>query len=160
MSNVGNVDMTEIGESILKEYLSEVEEKMEDEKNAMRVEQTVSIAGGFWRFFIYFIYVFFANIVLTAIFIAGSLDTAGFEMLINATAEDWVEYRATFFSLVGAIQFGMGILIGIFEFKRFFRDIRQERIDLVDEQSVLIGRIITVAEEVLHRHALIKGVNK
>lgn len=148
--------MTETGKAILKEYQSEIEERIEDDKNLILNDQLTNIFTGFWRFAITFVNAFFVNVVVVGTFILVIIDASMIEAYRAASNEDIVGGIKVFFSIVGIIQICIIFIFGVFYYRRYFQDKKQERIDYEAQEERLRALIIEFSEEVLSRHGLIK----
>ncbi|MET1256962.1 hypothetical protein [Aliikangiella maris] len=148
--------MSEIADSIIKEYQSELDEKLEDDKHKIQVSQAISLGGSLWRYFSYFVHAFFINVVVVATIYLAVIDVATIELIKASSAEELLQTISFFFTVVGYLQFLLAVIMGMFFYRRFYIDKRQERIDQDNYDTYLTAKIVSLAEEVLKRHEINK----
>jgi uncharacterized membrane protein len=148
--------MTETGQALLKEYQSQIKERIDDDKNQLMFNQSKSIFNGVWRFTITFVNVFSVNVLVVATFFLFTVDVPILEAFRAASDQDIVDNIKSFFSVVSVIQTTVMFMFGIFYYRKYFQNIKQERIDYDESETKLRALIIEFSEEVLARHGLIK----
>lgn len=147
--------MTKIGSSILAEYVNEINEKIQDDNTKIKIHQVFSSAFSIWKIAALALNVFVFGCLFLIVLILITLDAPTLDALRSSTNEQILSAIKTFvwFSWMVTIFTVMSIII--FSARRYFRDQRQERLDIEQQQTDLIKTIIEVQEELLLRHKLI-----
>lgn len=150
------INMTETGKAILEDYQSQIKERIEDDKNQLMVSQGKNVFNGVWRFAVTFVNAFFINVLVVATILFFTVDVSNIEAFRAASNQDIVDNIKSFFSFVIVMQFAVMLMFSIFYYRKYFQDIKQERIDYDEREANLRALIIEFSEEVLARHGLIK----
>jgi hypothetical protein len=149
--------MTEIGNSIIAEYVSEINERIEDDKNRLRASQALEIARSIWRLFLVGVNMFFLGFVVLAVVILLTIDANTLDMLRAATNEEILSGIKTISFLVQMMLIIGIIAVVITGHGKYFRDKKRDRAEWEQVEVNLARRIIEINEEVLLRHGLIKA---
>lgn len=148
--------MTEIGNSIATEYASELNERVEDDKNKLRISQGFEVVRSVWRLLVVGFNFFFASFLILAVIVLLSIDVENLEAIRSATNEQIVNaVRALAYSIgfITVVGFVFALSAGS---SRYFRDKQEDRVEQDQRELDLVRRIIEINEEVLFRHGLIK----
>lgn len=154
--NEAGGDMTNIGDTVIKEYMSEVDEKIEDDKSEIRFRQILSLLGTFWYLFSLSINLFFSMCLVLFVATLFLVDESVLNAVREATNEELLAAIGTFLTVsFGLVVCTLSIFI-TFKIKKFFRDVKKERQEKEQGRIDLIQTIIQINEELLLRHKLIE----
>lgn len=151
--------MTKVGRSVLDEYLAEANERVEDDKNRIRILQGLSTTHSLWRLLVFSVTLFFYACTSLAVVVLATIDDKALNALRAATND---ELLSAIKSVMGyaVITTVVGVILTVaFTAHRFFRDKKQERVDAEQEHADLVKSIIAINEELLLRHKLIQAEN-
>ncbi len=149
--------MTEIGNAIITEYVTEVHERIEDDKITIRASQGLSIVGSVWRLLSLSLSLFFNGCLVLAVVFLLTLDAAVLDALRSVTNDEILSAINTFVNIVWLVVIASVIFITGFTSRRYIHNVKQERLDRGQEQAELIQTMIKISEELLLRHGLIKA---
>jgi len=147
--------MTQIGNAVLSEYVSEINERIEDDKTRIRVGQVLSTGHSFWRLWSFSLSLFFNGCLVLVVLMLFFIDAETLDMLRIATNEEILSGISTFLGFTTIVAISVLMFITLIGSRRYFHDKKQERLDREQEQADLIQTIIQVNEELLLRHKLI-----
>ncbi|MBL4625781.1 MAG: hypothetical protein JKY42_11680 [Flavobacteriales bacterium] len=148
--------MSKIGMEILNEYVSEVNEQIEDDKLRLYISQGLSIAHSIWRLFLLSINLFFAGALFLMVFFLLSLDNEHLDLLREASNENILSGITQLFFLIKIMVIFGVLAVALFFSTSYFRSKKAERRYREQQRADLIETIIQINEEVLLRHGLIK----
>lgn len=149
--------MSEVADSIIREYLSEQNERLDNDSTILRVETFFSYIGGmfgllskvFKMFLINFVLLFFAFFLI--------LDVSIIQELKSATPDDIMKTKELFLIFFWVINFISALLMTFVYFGRY-KSIKTERVEQDEKAATEAYKIVLLAEEVLRRHNLIEKV--
>jgi ABC-type Fe3+ transport system permease subunit len=147
--------MTKVGSAVLSEYISEIKEHIEDDKTRIRVGQALSTGHSFWRLGALAVNLFFLGCLTLSVLLLFFVDAEMLDALRSATNEDVLSAINSFLNFTLMVAMLTFICYLFFAPRRYFRDLKQERLEREQERSLLIQTIIEVNEELLLRHGLI-----
>jgi hypothetical protein len=149
--------ITQTGNAVLTEYLSEVHEKIDDDTLRIHVWQGLTLLHSLWRIALLYISGFFTTCLVIGVVILAMMDHSMLDALRQASNDEILSgIRSMFIFVSGSTFLLVLIAIGL-KGSSYFRDIRQERIANDQYQARLIKTMIEINEELLVRHRLIKA---
>lgn len=153
--------MTETGSQFLAEYVSEIKEKIEDDKNKLITNQVFNFISGSWRVIYLNISLFVTGFAILLIASVFFIDSETIDLLRTASNEDLLGYISTMKTVAYSVSFVALIFIIANSTSRYFRNVKQERLDLEQKELDLYTLIVTIQDELLMRHNLVsKGYNE
>ena len=146
---------TTAAQALLEEYVSEVRERIEDEKNYIRTKQGVGLLRSANRIFGFACKAFSVVGFLLLCVVAGNLSEADLHSIAAASASE-IEAGIDFmlFLFVGVFALALGASIVVYR-SYFFTDERQAYLDREQAELERVKTIVSVCDELLTRHRLI-----
>jgi ABC-type multidrug transport system fused ATPase/permease subunit len=147
--------MTEIGNRLLAEYVSEVNEKIEDDRNKLIANQALNFVVGICRIVYLNFSLFlsgFSILLLASIFF---IDSAAINTLRAASNDEILDYISSIKYLAYVVSFLVLIFIVGNSINRYFRNVKQERLEAEQKHTDLLTLIVTIQDELLIRHKLV-----
>jgi len=149
--------MTEIGNSIIAEYESEINERIEDDKNLLRGSQALEIARSIGRLFVVAVNFFFLGFLCLSVIALLTIDASTLDAIRAATNQEILKLINAISATV-QIMMIIGVMIAVaIGGDRYFRSKKRDRVEWEQRELNLTSRIIEINEEVLLRHGLIKA---
>ncbi len=145
--------MTNIGTALLNEYVSEVNERIEDDKKKLRLKQGLSNVYSTWRLILLTLTQFFIAFWAIWVIVLMFIDVEMIDTVKSATSEEIVENIETLLTLASLAAIFAPALF----FMRYFRDRKEERLLREQENANLMTTIVQINEELLLRHGLINS---
>lgn len=147
--------MTKIGDQLLAEYVSEVNEKIEDDKNKLVASQATNIISGIWRVIVLHFTLFLSGCSMLFVLSILFIDNSTLELLRAASNEELLSYISFIKTLALTIAFIVLIFIVTVSTSRYFRNVKQERLEAEQKHTDLLTLIVTIQDELLIRHKLV-----
>jgi hypothetical protein len=144
--------MTPKAEALLQEYVSEINEKIEDDKNKIYFEQSKNFAYIVWRWILLVPSALFVGLYGLVAVLWFFVDAEMISYIRNATDQAIAENLRALF----VFAFAYGTVIPILFVVRHYRNKRDERTWREQEQVFEKKATIELVEEMLIRHGLIQ----
>lgn len=149
--------MSKISGALIEEYLSERNEALENEKLKLGWLQVWCGIGGVQIILMRVIQMYAYSWLIAFIVIAVCANETFISYIQNASASEILKGVSTLHMLVWSLTV-IGIMVFCFLRSRtIFRNSKNERLDLENQQAENINNIVLVCEELLIRHKLIQN---
>jgi hypothetical protein len=148
--------MSSIGKQILEEFKNEINERIEDDKPKMQLEQVMSWLGLVWRMFGLAVKSILLMTVLNFFFVLYTADLYLITSMQTSTPEEILSAIEMFFYTSFLLAFGIFVAMASTSHAQRVRNVKQERLEQEEREIHLVTTAINLTEEVLLRHGLIK----
>lgn len=146
---------TSIAQELIDEYVAEVKEHLDDDKNIILRDQGFSLFGTAQKIFNLAIKSFSVLGFILLFLLVGSLGEANLQALMSASVSEMASIIKSTLNLFIYIWFtSLLFSVGIC-YHYYFRNIKQERLNLEKDKLEEIRLMVVVCEELLLRHKLI-----
>ncbi len=147
--------MTKIGDSILEEFCTELNESIEDDKNRLLLNQSAEGASSILKLCVRAISIFSQSVLTVCVLLLLTINSETLDLLRSASNEQLISSIKHLLAIVAIFSIFITTLVMAFS-QKYFRDKKLERVESDQEELNLVRRIVEVNEEVLRRHGLIK----
>jgi hypothetical protein len=148
--------MTRIGDDVLNELVTELNEKIEDDKVRLRWAQALSIAGSTWRIFNLQLSFLFNGVLVASVLLLFLLDSQMLDALRAASNDEILSGIRSLLNFVVVTSFFALAIAVTLASKSYFRDVRKERLGNDQAHSDQVTLIVRITEELLLRHQLVE----
>lgn len=146
---------TPVAKALIDEYVTEIKERINDDKKRIWAEQGFSLFGTANRILGLAVRSFSVLGFFLLIVLAGNLSEADIQGLMNAPASEIKSGISLVLTIFASFWFlNLCLTVG-FYYHNYFRDMKQERLDREQARLEEIRLITAVCEELLTRHKLI-----
>ena len=149
--------MSNVAQALIEEYTVEVKERIDDDKNLILARQGFSLIETINKLFVLSIFSFVIIGFISLCFITVNISEHDIQALMNSTAQE-IEHgiKLVMYFFTAIWLFCLIVTIAIFH-GRYIRNIKQERLDKEQENLEQMKLIVSVCDELIKRHNLIKN---
>lgn len=143
--------MTPIGSNLVKELVSEINQKIEDDKMSIAKKQGLNYLNAILRGVMLIPQAVCLTVLMLAVFVLAIVDLETIVIFSEFTSSDWLDF-------IGASRVGVVALALLTVFIMAFRMVRNEKEERQRNDQARVDQVqdtVDIIEEVLIRHNLI-----